>query len=293
MTLSGMGRPIVPKEHGAWAVLYGSFLAGVGVTGRVTLPVLLLLVGVTAATFANGSLTILARSPAGQAHAERRRHALTWFLVYGPAAAVALAPLVVVFRMTFLFPFGIGAAFFLMVRAFLIRKREDRSLIGELVGTAGLTMAGAVAHAVAAGEIQPIGAVLWLLLFLFFASGVFHVRMRLQGMVTQRRGEADASNPARWPFVLYHVFLIVVVPGLFLARAIPWPVLLAFAPALWRAAAPLESVTHGDPVSTRRTVLGGEEARLDLYRLGWSEVAVATAFVLLLIAAFRITPIGG
>lgn len=277
MILAGMGRPTVPKEHGAWAVLYGSFLAGVGVAGRVTLPVLLLLVGVTAATFANGSLTILARSPAGQAHAGRRRHAVAWCLVYGTAAAVALAPLVVVFRMTFLFPFGIGAAFFLMVRAFLIRKREDRSLIGELVGTAGLTMAGAVAHAVAAGEIQPIGAVLWLLLFLFFASGIFYVRMRVHGMVAQRKGVTAAPNPAQWPCVLYHALLIVVVPTLFLAHVIPWPVLLAFAPAVWRAAAGLNR----------------DDARLDLRRLGWSEVAVATAFVLLLIAAFRLTPLAG
>jgi hypothetical protein len=277
MMLSGMGRPIVPKEHGAWAVLYGSFLAGVGVAGQATLPVIFLLVGVTAAAFANGSLTILARSPAGPAHLERRRQALIWLLLYGVAAAAALVPLVTTFRMTFLLPFGLAAAFFLMARAFLIGKREDRSLIGELVGTAGLSMVGVIAHAVAAAEVRPVGAVLWLLLFLFFASGVFYVRMRVHGMVMERKGAPAASNPARWPCVLYHALLIVVVPALILARVVPWPVLLAFAPALWRAAVGL----------TR------EEVRLNIRRLGWSEVAVATTFVLLLIAAFRLTPIFG
>jgi len=234
-------------------------------------------VGITAATFANGSLAILARSTAGEAQKERQRHALTWFLLYGAAAAAALAPLVVVFRMTFLLPFGMGAAFFLVLRAFLIRERDDRTLIGELVGAAGLSMVGAVAHAVAVEEVRPIGAVLWLLLFLFFASGVFYVRMRVHGMVAQRKGTIAASNPARWPCVLYHALLLVVVPALFLVRVIPWPVLLAFAPALWRAAAGLNR----------------EEARLDLRRLGWSEVALASAFVILLIAAFRFTPFPG
>ncbi len=38
-----IGRPIVPKEHGAWAVIYGAFLAGVGVAGQVTPPVILFL----------------------------------------------------------------------------------------------------------------------------------------------------------------------------------------------------------------------------------------------------------
>jgi hypothetical protein len=277
MRLFGMGRPIVPKEHGAWAVLYGSFLAGAGVAGRVTFPVVCLLVGITAATFANGSLTILARSPAGPVHAERRRQALTWFLLYGAAAAAAFVPLLSIFRMTFLLPFGLAAAFFLVARAVLIGKHEDRSLIGELVGTAGLSMVGAIAHAVAAGEVRPIGTVLWLLLFLFFASGIFYVRMRVYGMVAQRKGVTTASNPARWSCVLFHALLIVVVPALLLTRVIPWPVLLAFAPALWRAAVGL----------TR------EEVRLDLRRLGWSEVAVAVSFVLLLIAAFRFAPLVG
>ncbi len=74
-----------------------------------------------------------------------------------------------------------------------------------------------------------------------------------------------------------HALLIAAVPALSLARVIPWPVLLAFAPALWRAAAGLNR----------------EETRLDLRRLGWSEVAVATAFVLILIATFRFTSLAG
>lgn len=277
MTWPHIGRPIVPKEHGAWAVLYGSFLAGVGVTGRVTVPGVLLLAGITAAAFANGSLAILARSPAGPAHAERRRHALAWLLIYAAAAGGALAPLLAVFRMSFLLPFGIGAGLLLIVRALLLRRREERSLAGELLGAAGLTMVGPVAHAVAVGAVQATAMVLWPLLFLFFASGVFYVRMRVGALAAERRGGVPAATPARRSCLLYHALLVVALPVLLLAGAAPWPVLLAFAPALWRAAAGL----------------GRNEARPDLRRLGWSEVAVAGAFVLLLIAAFRFTPLAG
>jgi hypothetical protein len=96
-------------------------------------------------------------------------------------------------------------------------------------------------------------------------------------MVARRRGGAAPSNPAVWSCVVYHVLLFVVIPALVMVNFIPWPVLLAFAPALWRAAAGL-----------RR-----EEGRLNVRRLGWSEVAVATAFVFLLIAAFRFVPPAG
>lgn len=267
----------MPKEHGVWAVLYGSFLVGVGVAGRVTLPVGLFLLGITAAVFAIGSLPILARVNAGAVYPERRRHALIWFLLYGVMAVTTLAPLLVVFRMAILLPFGMGASFFLLLRAFLIRERGDRTLIGELVGAAGLTMVGPIAHAVSVGEVRPLSAILWLLLFLFFASGVFYVRMRVRGLIAQRKGAASESNPGRWPCLLYHAALIVVIPALFLARLVPWPVVLAYAPALWRAAAGLSQ----------------EETRLDLRRLGWSEVAVTTTFALILIAAFRLNPLAG
>jgi hypothetical protein len=274
MIWKGIGRPIVPKEHGAWAVLYGAFLAGVGVAGQIRLPVALFLVGITAAAFANGPLAILARPAIGGAQAERQRHALGWFLAYGAVAAAAFLPLLVVSRMTFLLPFGVGAAFCLLLRAFLVREREERSLAGELVGTAGLTVVAPAAHAVAVGELRSIGAVLWLLLFLFFASGVFYVRMRVHGMLAQRKGVAAAANQARLPCVLYHGLLLVLIPVLSMARVVPWAVLLAFAPALWRAAIGLPR----------------EDASLNLRRLGWSEVALATGFVLLLIGAFRLSP---
>lgn len=276
MNMPSVGRPIAPREHGVWAVLYGSFLVGVGVAGRVTLPAALLLVGITAAVFANGSLSILARWSAKDGQRERRRHALIWFMLYGAIAAAAFGPLLVVFRMAFLLLFGVGAACFLLLRMFLIREGDDRTLIGELIGAAGLTMVGPVTHAVSVGEVQAISLILWLLLFLFFASGVFYVRMRVHSMVSQRKG-ASASNREWWPCVAYHVFLIIVIPTLLWVRVVPWPAFLAYAPAVWRAAAGLSR----------------KAARLDLRRLGWSEVALAAAFVVILIAAFRLTPLAG
>ncbi|HSB80817.1 MAG TPA: YwiC-like family protein [Candidatus Methylomirabilis sp.] len=271
MNLRRMGKPVVPKEHGAWAVLYGAFFAGVGVARTMNLPVLLLLVGVTAAAFANGALTILLRSATGPAHATRRRRALAWFLVYASLAVAALAPLLLVFRMTFLIPFGMGAGLFLVLRGFMIRGRGDRSLVGELTGTAGLTMVGPIAHAVAVGEVRLVGTVLWLLLFLFFSSGVFHVRARLQAWLARRKG-GESARAALVPCLVYHVLLILVIPLLAILQILPWPTLLAFAPAVWRAAVGLRQ----------------DGTDLDLVRLGWSEVVLSTAFVVLLIVAFRL-----
>jgi hypothetical protein len=172
--------------------------------------------------------------------------------------------------MIFLLPFGMAAALFFVLRAFLVREGEGRSLPGELLGTAGLTLVGPTAHAVTVGAAQPTGAVLWLLLFLFFVSGVFYVRMRIRVVLAQRRAKSDVPNPARRWCVLYHLLLLLVVPAIAASHLIPWLVLLAFAPALWRAAA-----------GVRR-----QDASLNLKRLGWSEVGLTAAFVVLLVFSF-------
>jgi hypothetical protein len=261
-----VGRPIVPKEHGAWAVLYGAFLAGVGVAGRLNVPVMLLLGAVTLLAFANGPLVLMLRPAGGHAPAPERRRALAWTAIYAAGAAACLVPLLTLYRMTFLLPLGMAAACFFVFRAFFVREGDDRSLAGELVGTAGLTLVGPTAHAVTVGGAQPVGVVLWLLLILFFSSGVFYVRMRIRVMLAQRKGAPAVSSRARWSCVVYHVLLLMLVPALAAGNLIPWAVLLAFAPALWRAA-----------VGLRR-----RETILNLKRLGWSEVGLTAAFVLLL-----------
>jgi hypothetical protein len=275
--MAELGRPIVPREHGAWAVLYGSLLVGLGVAGRLTIPVLLFLVGMTACAFANGPLVLLVRPPGGPGQFVRRRQAVLWILIYGAVAVASLVPLLTVFRMTFLLPFGMGAAFFAVLRAYQLREREDRTLSGALTGMAGITLAAPAAHAVAVGAAQPAGVILWGLCFLFFGSGIFYVRMRVQGMLALRQGAPARSNPARLPCILYHALLLVVVPLLALWGVVPWAVLVAFAPAVWRAG-----------VGLRR-----DEAHLELRRLGWSEVVLTSSFILLLVGALRLAPLPG
>ena len=264
-----IGRPIVPREHGAWAVLYGAFLAGVGVAGRLTLPVILLLGAVTCLAFANGPLVLLLRSAGNRPPSKERGRAFLWFFAYATGAAICVAPILTIYRMTFLLPFGMAAACFLILRAFFVRQGDDRSLPGELIGTAGLTLVGPAAHAVAVNGAQPIGALLWFLLVLFFAGGVFYVRMRIRVMVAQRKGASTVSGGARWSCLVYHALLLVLMPALAAGNVIPWAVLLAFAPALWRAAAGFRL----------------QDSTLNLRRLGWSEVGLTAAFVALLIVA--------
>jgi hypothetical protein len=262
-----IGAPILPREHGAWAILYGSFLAGVGVAGRVGAAGVLLLLGITALALLSGPLAILLRGGIA-AGARRRRAAVAWLTVYAVMAAAALLPLLTVFRMRFLLPFAVAAAGLLAARALLLRRRGERSLPSELLAVAGLSMVGAVAHAVALGRPEPTALLLWLLLALFFTSGVLYVRMRIQAMRAGRGGQP--GSVARWPCLASHAATLALVPGLAVAGLVPWATLLAFVPAAWRAVAGLRPV-HG---------------HVDVMRLGWLETARTIVFVALLVGSF-------
>jgi hypothetical protein len=246
-------------------VIYGAWLAGIGVAGVPGVPAVLLLIGITALALANGPLAVLSRAVGG-----RRRQAATWLLLYAGVAGAALGPLVVVFRMRFLLPFAAAAALFLGLRLLLLGGRDQRSLPAELVGVAGLSMVGPVAQAATLGRLEAAALVLWLLLALFFASGIFYVRMRIREMLASRMGRRRSG--AFWPCLLYHLVLPPLLAGLALAGLVPVAVLLAFLPALWRAARGLQV----------------RQAPLDVRRLGWAETRLTLTFVLLLVGAFRL-----
>ncbi len=261
-TVRRHGAPMRPKEHGAWAVLLGAFVAGAGIAGRFTGSLALLLIVLVGLALANGPLTVLVRR--GTDDGAMRSRALRWGGLYAGAGAVAAIPLAFV-HPGVLFGFAGLAVAFGVVRVWLVRRRRDRGLAGELIGVAGLSLAGPAATAFVRGMIAPTDAVLWLLLCLYFCSGVFYVRMRVRA--AQRNGAQGGH--ALGACIGFHLLLVLAVAILVAAAVVPWRVGTAFIPALGRVAVGLRVTTP-----------------LNLRRLGWSEVAFAAGFVGALVLTF-------
>jgi hypothetical protein len=224
-------KPPMPREHGAWGILLIPFATAVGVAGAWNLPVTLLLGSVLCFYIARTSFL-------------KQNYRWTAILLAGSAACVL--PLLIVWKLWWLAAFGV-------VAAPLAFRKTERSVAMQLLAVAGLTMTAPAAWYAATSKLEYR---LWLLNALYFAGGVFYVKMHIAAAISRK--------PAgRLPVVIYYGALTGLLAW--------WPVGLAFLPVIVRA---FVGAARVSPV-------------LRIKRLGWTEVAYSIVFAVLLVALIR------
>ena len=254
----------LPKEHGAWAMLCVPFVAGVLVAGTVSTPLLFLALSVTFVFLARESLLIWrsARSRRLQSGKAQR-----FALGYLTLAGLTGAPLFFVYQLYWLAPIAIATLVLLAVNTRQAVRRQDRTILSEMLAIAGLTLTAPAAHYVASGVL--VGAALWLwaLCLLYFVSSVFYVKFRVN-TINPRNKEARKS---RWRCAVYHTFLLAALLVLVLTSSVSLLVLAAFSPVLIR------SFWH----------LTNPVRQVNLRRLGWLEVIYSIVFLIFTMQTFR------
>ncbi len=118
----------IPKEHGAWVVLYASFLIGAASVGRFEVEIPIFWVAVTAFFLARHPLVRLA----------------------------ATVPLLFYYQLGYLIPMGTVAALVLLAYLYLSGKRVERRLLGEFLGVFGLTLTAPGAYYVMQGRLDNV-----------------------------------------------------------------------------------------------------------------------------------------
>jgi hypothetical protein len=227
-----VSRPPMPREHGAWGILLIPFATAVGVSGVFDLKVALLLAGVLCFYVARTSF--LKQNP-------------RWTVLLLAGSVACTLPLLLVWKLWWLAAFGAAAAP-------LAFRKTERSVAMQLLAVAGLTLTAPAAWYAATGKLDYR---LWLLNVLFFAGGVFYVKMHIAAAMARR-------PDGRMPVMIYYGALAGI-------GALWWPVGLAYAPAIVRA---FVGVARLSPV-------------LKIKRLGWTEVAYSIVFAITLVTLIR------
>ncbi|NOT61871.1 MAG: YwiC-like family protein [Acidobacteria bacterium] len=219
----------LPKEHGAWAMLYVPFVLGVLVASRLNLPVALLLVTVTALFISRESLLIWwrARQRGRSAPAAARL-----LLIYFAVACACGLTLLFGYRLWWLAPLGLFGLGLLTINGKQGAQLVDRSWQSEMLAIIGLTLTAPAAYYAASGLWNAQAIWLWVLAAVYFISSVFHIKYRVAALHPSRQA---AAQVAERHCLTYHSFLLSALLLLWLTGSLPVFALIAFAPAIARA----------------------------------------------------------
>lgn len=206
-------RPTFSPEHGVYVVLLVSFLIGAAAAQMWTLA--------TTLALARAFCGFQAEHPLVMQIKQRRSWKLR-FLVWGGlygfvSGAIALY---LYLKSPVLLWVYAGAIAALIVDAFYVFRREQKSVVNELITFAAVCLATPFAYAATTSTISISAIGLWVLNTLYFSSTIFNVKLR------------KLKTSSIIPATVYHVVATAIVFALYWLGWLSLVTALAFSLAL-------------------------------------------------------------
>jgi len=261
----------LPREHGSWAMLIVPLLLGLTIAPTWQWRSLLLLVAALGFFLLRYPLALLVKSR--KRPATNRPYLWRWTLIYGLVTMLGGGWLVLVERLWGLAALGVLGGGLLFFHLWLVSRRQEMSVIGELAGIFGLALGAPMAYYTATGRLDRTTAVLWLINALYFGGTVFYIKLKV-------RYQPRRPAPDHWSERLlgakagltYHTIALTVMILLVMLWQAPLLAPLALLPA------------------TAKMIYGAyrwqDKKSLSLMRLGLIEIAHALVFSGLVVLAF-------
>ncbi|MBK8313463.1 MAG: YwiC-like family protein [Acidobacteria bacterium] len=227
--MSLRSRLKLPKEHGAWAMLYVPFVVGLAVAGRFSWAIVCLFISISAFFISRESLLLWWRAERRGRKDNDSFYSMTAYLAL---AAIAGLPLIFHWRLYWLVPMAIFGLALLMVNGRQAVQMEDRTIAGELTALAGLTLTAPAGYYAATGWMNRVALLLWAFNFLYFASSVFYIKHRIYSLNPKR--VEDQKKICRISLA-FHSTLLLGLAVLVVTGRLNLMVLAAFTPALFRS----------------------------------------------------------
>jgi hypothetical protein len=263
---------VVPREHGAWGLLLVPLLTG-ALTGVPSANHALSLVALTILVVALFWMRTPLESWFGVAPlraqpGRERRLVIQVSIALGVLAAVALAFLLRQANYAGILWLGLIAGSAFLVQMILRRLGRSTRMASQLVGAAGLTVTAPAAYYVATGRLDSAAWALWLANWIFAGNQIHFVQLRIHGA----RAATFAERISRGSlFLAGHALMIAALIFAWRREVLSGLALLAFV-----------------PVAVRGLAWFFEPPRpLAVRRLGWTELAHALVFAVLLVLAFH------
>lgn len=266
-------RPLLPREHGAWAMFVVPLIIGLAIGARrnsfdnLSIPILF---GLAAFGFFLVRYPLMLLVKTRNLNAEG--NAWLWSSVYGMMAFAGGVAVLILTQVWELVLIGLVGGGWLGIHLWLATRRLEMSVVGQWTAIAGAALAAPGAYLLLARTFDRTAAMLYVLNFLFFGGTVYYIKFKVR---EQLRVTTDASDAwtrlraARAP-ILYTLVAVLIV-AMF--------VLIGWASAL---------VLLAILVPLPKVLIGALErpARVSLPRLGIIEIIHSIIFALVMIGAW-------
>ena len=264
---------VVPREHGAWGLLFVPLLTG-AITGSVSAqrvwPTLLFAVAALLLFWLRTPVeSLIGPGPMAARNSEERRIAFVAASLLTVVSAAIILALIWHGHNFGLLAIGIFSAFAFIAQAVMRKSGRLLRMPSQIVGALALTATAPAAYYVATGRAGIPALVLWLANWLFAANQIHFVQLRIHAFRAQTLREKLRDGKS---FLTGQALLLCVLAVALSLHVIEPIVLLAFAPALFRGT---------------RWFFQSPQA-LNVKALGWSEMRQGLAFGVLLTLALLI-----
>jgi hypothetical protein len=196
-----------------------------------------------------------------------------WTVIYGAITVVSGAWLIVIEQLDGLIWLGAVGVALLVYHGWLVARRQEMSVRGELAGISGLALGAPLAYYTARGQLDGTAAALWLVNALYFGGTVFYIKLKVRQQprepkpdrVSERLLKAKACLTYQSVVLTIALVLVAVdhLPGLVFLAFVPMTLKVIYGAATWQ-----------------------DRQSLSLPRLGMVELAQAALFAVLIVSAF-------
>lgn len=213
---------IIPREHGAWAILLVPYLSGTFARGKPGVPAFLLLVCVISLYFLRGygefylSNLIKKKEPC-QNIKSFYFQTISFFALF----LLTSMPLLFYFQLWNLLVLGLLAFLLISMYYLLVLKKKNYRMSQQFIVFSGLTLSAPAAYYTTTGKWDADILILWILNVIFFQLGMLYVHNRIglhkkRGQIMHFRDKFLFARNLIWGWC----FSVIIYYGLFLAGLI-------------------------------------------------------------------------
>ncbi|ASA96592.1 MULTISPECIES: YwiC-like family protein [Anoxybacillus] len=181
---------VIPKQHGAWAMLIIPFLFGIDI-GQATWLHFPLFVAWFFLYLATYVWTLMIKKQATVRHQK-------WFATY-----MLIALIFVAFPLAYkpsLIYFGLAMIPFFIVNMYFAKKKKERAFVNDVAAIINFSIGGLGSYYIGTGHIDEKALFLFIASVLFFIGSTFYVKTMIR----------EKNNPRyKWASWLFHLFVVV------------------------------------------------------------------------------------